>query len=253
VLILQGNGAAAVSWEVREGDCVEAMAAMDEVRPYYDDGTTVIYHGDWHEVVSSLPLAVDALVTDPPYGIRADEEQTNRAGKQYGGAVAPSRDYGHSEWDHQPPSAEDFERLLGIGRHHVFWGGNHFALPAAPGWLVWDKETGTNRYADCELAWTDLPMAVRRLRFQWMGMIQRLPEERVHPTQKPVPVMHWVLGLLPDTAQVILDCFMGSGSTLRAAKDLGLRSIGIEIEERYCEIAVERLAQECLDFRKSLF
>lgn len=90
-------------------------------------------------------------------------------------------------------------------------------------------------------------MAVRRFRFQWMGMLQKLPETRWHPTQKPTPVMTWTLGFV-DPEALVLDPFMGSGTTLRAAKDLGRQAIGIEAEERYCEVAAKRLAQEVLDF-----
>lgn len=217
------------------------------MKPYYEDGSVTIYHGDWRDH-GDLFSEIEAVVTDPPYGIRADERQANRANKQHGHAAAPSRDYGHSQWDRKAPTNDDFAWLLKIGRHHVIWGGNHFHLPPSTGWLVWDKETGANGYADCELAWTDLPMAIRRFRFQWMGMLQRLPEERYHPTQKPLPLMHWALGFLPATDGTVLDPYMGSGTTLRAAKDLGRRSVGIEAEERYCEIAATRCAQEVFDF-----
>jgi DNA modification methylase len=212
------------------------------VKPYYDDGAVTIYHGDWRD----LDVQADAVVTDPPYGIGADRRQAKRANKQAGRAVAPSRDYGASDWDGFPPGERDFARLLSLGRSHIVWGGNHFSLPAASGWLVWDKDNGSNGYADCELAWTDIPMAVRRLRYRWMGMLQERPEERWHPTQKPLSVMCWAMGFLPDTAQTILDPYMGSGTTLRAAKDLGRKAIGVEIEERYCEIAARRCAQEVL-------
>lgn len=224
----------------------EPSQSKCQVRPYYDDGAVTIYHGDWRQVATALG-DVDAVVTDPPYGIGADKRQADRAGKQHGKALVPSRDYGASDWDREPPPARDLARLRGIGRHHIFWGGNYFDLPPASGWLVWDKMTGNNGYADCELAWTDLPMVVRCFRFQWMGMLQQIPEERYHPTQKPLPLMRWCLGLLPDTAQVILDPYMGSGTTLRAAKDLGRRAIGIEAEERYCDIAAKRMGQEVLD------
>jgi DNA modification methylase len=215
------------------------------VKPYYDDGRVTIFHGDWREMSVG---GADAVVTDPPYGIGADKRQSERANKRHGRALAPSRDYGASDWDGAPPSSEDMARLLAVGQRHIIWGGNYFGIPPASGWLVWDKENGTNGYADCELAWTDLPQAVRRLRFQWMGMLQQLPEHRWHPTQKPLPVMRWTVGLLPETARVVLDPYMGSGTTLRAAKDLGRRAIGIEIEERYCEIAAKRCAQDVLDF-----
>lgn len=210
--------------------------------PYYQDELVTIYHGDWR----NLALSADAVVTDPPYGIRADEKQSNRANKQHGKALAPSRDYGETEWDRYAPTMAEFRQLLEIGRWHIFWGGNHFGLPGATGWLVWDKETGSNGYADCELAWTDLPQAVRRFRFQWMGMLQRLPEERWHPTQKPLPVMRWALGFLPKETGTVLDPYMGSGTTLRAAKDLGIKAIGVEVQERYCEIAAKRCGQEVL-------
>jgi site-specific DNA-methyltransferase (adenine-specific) len=214
------------------------------MRPYYDDGVVTIYHGDCREI---LPLLhADAVVTDPPYGIGADKRQSERAGKQHGKAVAPSRDYGVSDWDGEPPSVVDMKRLLTTGKHQIVWGGNYFGLPPAAGWLVWDKQTGTNGYADCELAWTNLPMAVRCFRFQWMGMIQQVREDRYHPTQKPLPLMRWCMSLLPATARVIVDPYMGSGTTLRAARDHGLRSIGIEADERYCSIAVNRCSAATL-------
>ena len=214
------------------------------MEPYYDDGNCTIYHGDCREILPSVEA--DVLVTDPPYGINADMRQANRANKQHGRAAAPSRDYQITGWDQAPPTAAEFDALLAVGDQHIIWGGNHFDLPAASGWLVWDKETGNNGYADCELAWTDLPMAVRRFRFRWMGMLQQIPEERWHPTQKPLPVMRWAIEF--TTEGTVLDPFMGSGTTLRAAKDLGRKAIGIELEERYCEIAATRLGQEVLDF-----
>lgn len=216
------------------------------MKPYYDDGAVTIYHGDCREILPTL--RPDVVVTDPPYGIGADERQAARANRRHGKALAPSRDYGSSDWDRRPPSRQDLAQILSVGRHHIIWGGNYFALPPSSGWLVWDKDNGTNGYADCELAWTDLPIAVRRIRFRWMGMLQELSEPRWHPTQKPLPVMHWVLGLLPALDAVIVDPYMGSGTTLRAAKDLGRSAIGIEVDERYCEIAAKRCAQEVLDF-----
>jgi site-specific DNA-methyltransferase (adenine-specific) len=216
------------------------------MKPYYEDSAVTIYHGDSREILPTL--RADAVVTDPPYGIGADRRQGERADKRHGAAAAPSRDYGPvSDWDTAPPSGDDFARILSVGKHHIVWGGNYFALPPASGWLVWDKETGANGYADCELAWTDLPMAVRRYRFQWMGMLQQIPEHRWHPTQKPLSVMRWAVGFLPESARVVVDPYMGSGTTLRAAKDLGRCAIGIEAEERYCEIAASRMAQEVLD------
>lgn len=212
--------------------------------PYYDDGNgIVIYHGDCREL---LPLEWDVMLTDPPYGISADRRQGARAGKRHGAAVAPSRDYGPvQDWDARPADSTLLRSL--IINPSIIWGGNYFDLPSQSKWLVWDKQTGSNGYADAELAWTNLGGAVRTFRHQWMGMLQAASDSgnaRVHPTQKPVPLMRWCLEQMPSGT--VLDAFAGSGTTLVAAKDLGRRAIGIEIEERYCEIAAERLSQEVL-------
>jgi DNA modification methylase len=115
--------------------------------------------------------------------------------------------------------------------------------------LVWDKDNGTNDYADCEIAWTNLEKPIRKLTFRWHGMLTEpgCPKEyRDHPTQKPEPVMRWALLQAPDSVRTVLDPFMGSGTTLVACKRLGRVAVGIEREERYCEIAAERLRQEAL-------
>ena len=180
-----------------------------------------------------------AILTDPPYGIGAD--QNKRANQQHGKAAAPSKDYGVGSWDARAP---DMSWAYHAGIPAIIWGGNFFAPPASAAWLVWDKENGTNRYADCELAWSNLNQAVRRLKWRWAGMLQQdmtNKEARVHPTQKPVALMKWCLGFLPN-AQTILDPFMGSGTTGVACANLGRKFIGIEIERKYFDIACERIA-----------
>ena len=210
--------------------------------PYYDGDGIVVFHGDCREILPLLPNAsVDLVLTDPPYGIGASRNL--RANKQHGMAAAPSRDYGAGEWDEAPADLS----CLDLSIPSIVWGGNYFALGPSPCWLVWDKDNGTNGYADCELAWTNFPGAVRIFRWRWMGMIQEQmgtnKEARIHPTQKPIPLMLWCIERSLGVG-TILDPFMGSGTTLVAAKRLGRRAIGIEIEERYCEIAVRRLAQK---------
>lgn len=216
------------------------------MKPYYEDDAVTIYHGDCREILPQLE-PVDLVLTDPPYGIGADRNL--RANKRHGAAVAPSRDYGVGTWDATPPDEATIYLTTRAGRNAIVWGGNYFSLSPSAGWLVWDKDNGSNGYADCELAWTNLPIACRRKRYRWMGMLQEHAgadkEDRYHPTQKPLPLMRWCLELVPE-AQTILDPFMGSGTTLRAAKDLGRKAIGIEIEERYCEIAAKRMSQSVL-------
>ncbi len=214
--------------------------------PYYQDGAVTIYHGDCREILPMLDK-VDLVLTDPPYGIGADRNL--RANTQHGKAAAPSKDYGVGAWDFEIPDADCFRLILAAGKYQIIWGGNYFGLHPSSCWLVWDKDNGNNGYADCELAWTNMKKAVRRFRFRWMGMLQedmKNKEERFHPTQKPLPVMRWAITQAPEDVITILDPFMGSGTTLRAAKDLGRKAIGIELEERYCEIAANRMCQEVL-------
>ena len=131
----------------------------------------------------------------------------------------------------------------------MLFGGNYFAdrLPTASGWIVWDKMRPEDLdQATAELAWTNFVKGVRVFRFLWNGMIRASDEMLQHPTQKPVALMTWILSLRWTPPGTVLDPFMGSGTTLVAAKQLGRRAIGIEIEEKYCEIAIERLRQRSL-------
>lgn len=211
--------------------------------PYYDDGQTTIYLGDCAEILPALD-PYDLVLTDPPYGIGEAAGRNKSRSK-----LATAKDYGTSNWDDAPPDGDLIAMVRGAGRSQIIFGGNYFALPPSSCWLVWDKDNGTSDFADCELAWTNLPCAVRRKKYRWAGMLQEnmgAKEHRVHPTQKPLFIMTWCISLVKPTPTTIIDPFMGSGTTLRAAKDLGIRCIGIEREEKYCAAAVERLRQGVL-------
>jgi hypothetical protein len=132
--------------------------------------------------------------------------------------------------------------MFSRANNFIVWGANYFCdkLPPGPGWLLWDKGQRIDQ-ADGELAATSLRMP---LRVFTLNRVAIATDGAVHPTQKPLALMRWCLSFVPDGT--ILDPFMGSGTTLVAAKQLGRKAIGIEIEERYCEIAVKRLAQEIL-------
>jgi len=210
--------------------------------PYYQDDLVTLYHGDCREILP-IPPAL-ALVTDPPYGLGRRMHES-RADKQHGAALAPSKNYGEVAWDDIPCDSRLLRRFVWGAEESVIWGGNFFSLPPSRCWLVWNKDNGSNDYADCELAWTSLNAPIRCLRHRWMGMLQEWPERRVHPTQKPLPVMEWALQFI-RLELCVFDPFTGSGTTLVAAKNLGRRAIGIEIEERWCEVAARRLAQETL-------
>lgn len=211
--------------------------------PYYDADGITIYFGDCAEIAPTLGI-FDLLCTDPPYGIG----QGRSANRVTTVGLARQNDYGESEWDDAPPSDTLLAVLRSQATRQCIWGGNYFALPPSRSWLVWDKESREEiDQGHCELAWTNFDKAIRRKRHLWVGMWKAdKSEKRYHPTQKPLAVMSWAISLCPERPTSILDPFMGSGTTLVAAKQLGIRAVGIEREERYCAIAVDRLRQGML-------
>ena len=198
-------------------------------------GNATLYLGDCMNILPTLEK-VDAVITDPPYGINENSKKVASRGK-----LAAPKDYGHFDWDKTPPPDELIELIRTKGQHQSFFGGNYFTLPPTSCWLVWDK-MNSGDFADCELAWTNWSKAVRRLQWRWNGMIRQGNEERYHPTQKPLEVMKWVIELCPKS-DTILDPFMGSGTTGVAAIQLGRKFIGIEREQKYFEIACKRIEQ----------
>lgn len=197
-------------------------------------GNATLYLGDCKEI---LPLigVVDAVVTDPPYGI-----DVCKTGKVGGGLLAGVKNYGAKDWDKSPPCSDLIKHLLDQSKYQIIFGGNYFQLPPTPCWLIWDKQINGN-FADAEMAWTNLKSAVRLIQWRWNGMIRKGNDIREHPTQKPVGVMEWCIQKLPSTANLILDPFMGSGTTGVACARLGKRFIGIERDPEYFDIACRRI------------
>lgn len=206
--------------------------------PYYCHAGITIYHGDCREILPHVTANV--MVTDPPYGLG----DTLKQGERVRHGAWPAFEQGLA-WDSEP--VQGLEKLPGLFAASIIWGGNYYALPPSRGWLVWDKIVRSFTSGHCELAWTTLDQPVRAFSYSH-GQLAN--EGKLHPTQKPEPLMSWCLAFLPSN-DTIVDPFMGSGTTLVAAKQLGRRAIGIEIEERYCEIAAKRLSQEVLDFGRS--
>jgi DNA modification methylase len=202
------------------------------MRPYYSDDLVTIWHGDCREWIP----AFDCIVTDPPYGIAYYPPRTPR-----------SRSRNVITGDAAP-----FDPSWMLTYRAAMFGANYYSdrLPVG-GWIIWNKRVNGNRKAqyDAELCWTNMTKEVRLINKPWNGGGTLYRENgkatALHDAQKPVDVMREVLQLVGARAP-ILDPYMGSGSTLVAAKSLGLASIGIEIEERYCEIAARRCSQEVL-------
>ena len=206
------------------------------MKPYYEKAGITIYLGDCREVLPTLPK-VDLVLTDPPYGIA----EVWKGGQGHGWERAQQQSEIRNQWDASVPSADTIAACVAAGKTAVVWGGNYFALSPSRCWLVWNKPERGFTLAEAELAWTNADNVAR----VWDG--RRSDPDRGHPTQKPLALLKWCLSLSwAIDAQTILDPFMGSGTTLVAAKNLGRKAIGIEIEERYAEIAAKRLAQGVL-------
>lgn len=209
---------------------------MSAIRKEVTIGDCRLILGDMREIVPTLGM-FDLCLTDPPYGI--GEARNDNASRS---VLAQSKDYGVASWDDEPCSPEQIAVMRASSKDQIIFGGNYFDLPPTSCWLVWDKQNGENDFADCELAWTSLPKAVRRIYWRWHGMIRKGGEERVHPTQKPVGVMEWCLTQVPS-ARTVIDPFCGSGTTLVACIKRGVAGTGIELEERYFDIACERISK----------
>jgi len=208
-------------------------------------GDCTLYLGDCMEVMLGINK-VDAVVTDPPYGINENSKKTQSRQRKSGGkskALADQRDYGVHDWDKYPIGKQHLDLMMACSGEQIIFGGNYFPLPPTSCWLIWDKENGANDFADAEMAWTSLKKAVRIKRYMWNGMIRKGDDVREHPTQKPVEVMEWCIDNLPKDTKIILDPFMGSGTTGVACAKMGRKFIGIELEEKYFDIAYKRIEE----------
>lgn len=198
-----------------------------------------LHLGDCLEFMRTMPAgSVDAVVTDPPYGLgdRMNSGTTGEWSKLW--KVSPS-------WD---ATVADGVVELAYYQYSIIWGGNYYPLPPARGWMVWDKkQEHTSGHA--ELAWTNLDQPVRVFRLSRVEAYSRMNKE--HPTQKPLDLMKWCLSFLPEGCTV-LDPFMGSGTTGVACMQTGRNFIGCEIDPGYFEAAKRRIelaaAQPLLPF-----
>jgi DNA modification methylase len=197
-------------------------------------GDATLYLGDCLEILPTLDK-VDAVLTDPPYGIGEDGGDKKRR-RHYEPLVIHER----KQWDKERPTKNVFDLLRKASKVQIIWGGNYFAdlLPPSMGWLYWDKRIGGD-FSDGELAWSSQQKAVRDFSKSPFHNLKS-GHWRQHPTQKPVALMEWCITLLPNP-KTILDPFMGSGTTGVACANLGRKFIGIEIEEKYFDIACERI------------
>lgn len=210
-----------------------------------------IYNIDCLEGLKQIEdKSIDLLLTDIPYGLKIGNMNFIKCRT---GGVAERTDYSkhNVEWDNRTLNKEEVNELLRISKQQVIFGGNFIAnhLPISRCWVVWDKKTEdkyTNDFSDCELIYTSFNKPSRMIRYLWNGMLQdnmKNKEKRVHPTQKPVAVVRTLLEWFSKENDLILDSFIGSGTTALACKQLKRNFIGFEINKEYCDITNKRLEQ----------
>ena len=207
----------------------DLQAILDKGGPWEQAriiGDQLLIQGDCLEVMPTLPK-VDACLTDPPYGIGA---------LMQGGTWGAAGNYTKMrEWDmriNQPA----FDYCVGLGVPMISWGGNYYKVPPSRRWLAWVKRDNMPTMADFEMAWTNLDGPAKEFYHR------RSCFDRQHQTAKPIALMEWCLGFLPD-AQTILDPFAGSFTTAVACQRLGRQSISIELDADYYAIGVKRVQE----------
>ena len=186
----------------------------------------------------------DLAVVDVPYGIGEDGE-SNHSRNQ----LAQATKYTPKNWDKQPPNENYFKELMRVSKNQIVFGANHFIsrIPIDSScWIVWDKDNSGD-FADCELAWTSFPTAVRKVKYRWNGMLQqdmKNKEARIHPTQKPKRLYQWIYDEYAKPTDKILDTHLGSGSSAIAAHYFGCDFVGIEIDKEYFDKMMKRFKEQ---------
>ena len=202
------------------------------MEPYYQDSHVTIYNADCREILPDLPK-VDLVLTDPPYGL-AERWQGGTWGNTEKVKLA-------RKWDIKL-TQNDIQLVVESGENCILWGGNYYQMPPCRGLLAWVKLQKMPTMSDFEIAWTTFDKTAK-----CYESIRTPDGKSEHATAKPIKLMRWCIEQAGNP-ETILDPFMGSGTTLRAAKDLNRKAIGIEISEKYCEIGAKRMAQEVMQF-----
>jgi site-specific DNA-methyltransferase (adenine-specific) len=203
-----------------------------------------IYNTDCLAAMREMPdNAFDLAIVDPPYGINAANLFSGEKRKSGNGAAMKSS-FAKKDWDESVPNDEYFFQLFRVSKNQIIWGANYFKnMPPSMGYIVWDKNNGTTKFSDCELAYTSFSVAIRKYTYTWNGMIQgdmKNKENRIHPTQKPIALYKWLLQNYAKPGDTILDTHLGSGSSRIAAYDMGFDFVGYELDTEYFEASDRR-------------
>ena len=211
---------------------------------YPDDFIDQIICGDCLEIMKWIPdKSVNLVLTDPPYGINVIGGN-KPFGSIGGNNIVKANKYNPIIND---DIKIDLSELFRVSKNQIIFGGNYFNLPTSKGWIVWDKKKKNDwndNFSDGELAWTSFDKPLKIYRYLFMGCLQEgKREKRAHPTQKPLPLFKWILEKYSQPNDVILDPFLGSGTTAVACLELNRHFIGIELSSEYCEIAKKRIRE----------
>lgn len=183
----------------------------------------------------------DLAIVDPPYGINMMSKNNSSRGKK-----TKAKNYKKID-DISPPEKKYFDELFRVSKNQIIWGANHMMdliSKRSSCWIVWQKNNGTNDFADAELAFTSFNTAVRIFDFTWNGMIQgdmKNKEVRIHITQKPVSLYKWILDKYAKPGEKILDTHLGSGSIAIACHDYGFELTACELDKQYFDKAIQRI------------
>jgi len=209
-----------------------------------------LYNMDCMEGMKEIPdKYFDLAIVDPPYGIGFDGNTFVEGKSGKASTFTDKKHHIKKEWDVSRPTAEYFAELQRVSKNQIIWGGNYFAdlLPPKKGWIFWDKKiTNANNtnFSDGELAWTSFDCILRRFTYDWIGfgyLNNPQREKKIHPTQKPVALYHWLLNNYAKEGDKILDTHVGSASSLIACHHMGFEYLGFELDEDYYRMSSERL------------
>jgi len=219
-------------------------------KPYFETENIVLYNNDCFEIMQQIPKkAIDLILTDPPYGI---------CGKKITGFMNKNfKNFGESqEWDLERIPKIYFDKIKQISKNQIIFGFNYYAdfLGNTKEPIVWDKLTGENYFADCELAWSSFYGTCRKFTQRWCGAFKDDPSERsnYHPTQKPKKLFEKLIKKYSKSG-IILDCFSGSGTTGISCLELNRQCILIEKEKKYCDISIERIKQKEAELKNEFY
>ena len=205
-----------------------------------------IIHADCMDIMKDIPdKYFELAIVDPPYGIKESQKQRKNTPCKKWRAAKNDTQYIKKQWDGNIPDENYFKELFRVSKNQIVWGGNYFSkfLPPSMGWIFWDKKNGNSDFSDGEIAFTSFNKGLRKFDWLWSGFKKQQPEQRIHPTQKPVALYRWLLQKYAKPGDKIIDTHSGSGSCAIACHLEKFDFLAIEKDEDYYKASVKRLEE----------